>query len=213
MRVSMDEAIAGKSGADACEGRRSLRNDVGGGWSQIPSRPALYPRAFSRADFILGYTDFRVETPILEGKMQEFPKSDRPSKGGRRPFVPTRRQRDKVTLLIAAGFPEPAIAIAIGCCQNTLRRYFATELQNGRVLRRLENLLRLERQAAAGSVGAMRILEGIFCRAENKQLQVKGKAEARPSKRVLAQRAAAAAGGVGSGWGDDLAWSSGGRPQ
>jgi hypothetical protein len=61
--------------------------------------------------------------------MQEFPKSDRPSKGGRRPFVPTRRQRDKVTLLIAAGFPEPAIAIAIGCCQNTLRRYFATELQ------------------------------------------------------------------------------------
>ena len=172
-----------------------------------------YPRAFSRADFILGYTDFRVETPILEGKMQEFPKSDRPSKGGRRPFVPTRRQRDKVTLLIAAGFPEPAIAIAIGCCQNTLRRYFATELQNGRVLRRLENLLRLERQAAAGSVGAMRILEGIFCRAENKQLQVKGRAEARPSKRVLAQRAAATAGGVGSGWGDDLAWSSGGRPQ
>jgi hypothetical protein len=114
-------------------------------------------------------------------------------------------------LLIAAGFPEAAIAIAIGCCQNTLRRYFATELQNGRVLRRLENLLRLERQAASGSVGAMRILEGIFCRAENKQ--VKGKAEARPSKRVLAQRAAATAGGVGSGWGDDLAWSSGGRPQ
>ena len=111
--------------------------------------------------------------------MQEFPKSDRPSKGGRRPFVPTRRQRDKVTLLIAAGFPEPAIAIAIGCCQNTLRRYFATELQNGRVLRRLE----------------------------------KGRAEGPPSKRVLAQRAAATAGGVGSGWGDDLAWSSGGRPQ
>jgi hypothetical protein len=116
-------------------------------------------------------------------------------------------------LLIAAGFPEAAIAIAIGCCQNTLRRNFATELQNGRVLRRLENLLRLERQAAAGSVGAMRILEGIFCRAENKQLQVKGKAVPRPSKRVLAQRAATTAGGAGSGWGDDLAWSSGGRPQ
>ena len=38
----------------------------------------------------------------------------------------------------------------------------------------------------------------------------KGKAE---PKRVLAQRAAATAGGMGSGWGDDLAWSSGGRPQ
>ena len=41
----------------------------------------------------------------------------------------------------------------------------------------------------------------------------KGKAEDRPSKRVLAQGAAATAGGVGSGWGDDLAWSSGGQPQ
>ena len=166
----------------------------------------------SRADFILGYTDFRAETLISEGKMQEFAKSDRPSKGGRRPFVPTRRQRDKATLLIAAGFPEPAIAIAIGCCQNTLRRYFATELENGRAIRRAQNLQRLERAAAAGSVGAMRILEGIFGRAETKQ-PGKDKAEARPSKRILAQRAAATAGGAGTPWGSDLDWSNGGRPQ
>ena len=159
----------------------------------------------------MGYSVFRVETPILEGKMQEFPKSDRPSKGGRRAFVPTRRQRDKATLLAAASFSEPQIATVIGCCQNTLRKHFAAEIQNGRAIRRAENLQRLEQAAAAGSVAAMRILEGIFGRAESKQPQ--GKVETRPSKRVLAQRAAATAGGVGSGWGDDLVWPDGRRPQ
>jgi hypothetical protein len=39
-----------------------------------------------------------------------------------------------------------------------------------------------------------------------------GKGKGEP-KRVIAQRAAATAGGAASGWGDDLAWSSGGRPQ
>ena len=68
--------------------------------------PPLYPHAPSRADFILGYTDFRAESPILEGKMQELPKSDRPSKGGRRALHPDAKQRDRVALLIAGGIPS-----------------------------------------------------------------------------------------------------------
>jgi hypothetical protein len=44
--------------------------------------------------------------------------------------------------------------------------------------------------------------------AEAKQLR-HGRAGPRPSKRALAQRAAATAGGVGSGWGDDLVWPDG----
>jgi hypothetical protein len=39
-----------------------------------------------------------------------------------------------------------------------------------------------------------------------------GKAEARPGKRVAAQRAAAAAGGMDTPWGEDL-WPDGRRPQ
>jgi hypothetical protein len=166
--------------------------------------------------FFLGYTDFRAETPISEGnpisegKMQEFSKPDPSSKGGRRAFVPTRSQRDTVTLLIAAGFSEPAIASVIGCCQNTLRRYFATELETGRAARRAENLLRLEQSAAVGHVGAMKTLEAIFDRAETKQQPPKGKAEGRVSKRARAALAAATAGGPE--WGDDL-WPDGHRPQ
>jgi hypothetical protein len=142
--------------------------------------------------------------------MQEFAKSDPPSTGGRHAFVPTREQRDTVMLLIAASFSEPQIAAVIGICQNTLRRHFAQELQNGRAVRRGENLRRLEQAAAAGHVGAMKVLEAIFDRAETRQLG-KGKVEAGPTTKKAAAARAAVTAGQGSEWGDDLVWPS--RPR
>jgi hypothetical protein len=161
----------------------------------------------------LGYNDFRAETPILEGKMPEFAKSDQPSKGGRAPFNPTAKQRDRVALLAAGGIPQPAIAAMLGCCERTLRNHFGAELEMGRGVKRAENLERLEAAAKGGSIGAMKTLEAIFGHAETKQLQGKSKAAPQPSKRVLAQRAAATAGGARTPWGSDLDWSNGGRPQ
>ena len=57
--------------------------------------------------------------------MPEFAKSDQPSKSGRAPFNPTAKQRDRVALLAAGGIPQPAIAAMLGCCERTLRNYFA----------------------------------------------------------------------------------------
>jgi hypothetical protein len=157
----------------------------------------------------MGYTDFRAETSILEGKMPEFAKSDQPSKGGRPPFNPTAKQRDQVALLAAGGIPQPAIAAMLGCCERTLRNHFRAELEMGRFVKRAENFERIEAAAKAGSIGAMKTLEAIFGRAETKQ---PGKDKAEP-KRVLAQRAAATAGGAGTPWGSDLDWSNDRRPQ
>jgi hypothetical protein len=145
--------------------------------------------------------------------MPEFTKSDQPSKGGRPPFKPTATQRDRVALMAAGGIPQPAIAAMLGCCERTLRYCFKAELEIGRGVKRAENLERLEAAAKGGSIGAMKTLEAIFGHAETKQLQGKSKPEARPSKRTLAARAAAAAGGAGTPWGSDLDWSTGGRPQ
>jgi len=143
--------------------------------------------------------------------MPEFTKSDRPSKGGRRPFKPTAAQRDRVALLAAGGIPQPAIAAVLGCCESTLRDCFKAELDTGRGVKRAENLERLEAAAKEGSIGAMKTLEAIFGHAETKQLQGKSKPE---SKRTAAARAAAAAGGAGTPWGSDLDyWSADGRPQ
>ena len=69
---------------------------------------------------------------------------------------------------------------------------------------------------SGGAAGQRRRDEnpGVHLRsAETKQLQVKSKAEAQPSKRVLAQRAAATAGGARTPWGSESHWSetAGGR--
>ena len=144
--------------------------------------------------------------------MPENAKPHPSSKRGRPPFNPTAKQRDLVMLLTAGGLTEPAIAAVLGCCERTLRNHFGAELEMGCGVKRAENLERLEAAAKGGSIGAMKTLEAIFGHAETKQLQGRNKPEARPTKRVLAQRAAANAGGAGTPWGSDLDWSNGGRP-
>jgi len=115
-------------------------------------------------------------------------------------------------LLAAASFSEPQIAIAIGCCQNTLRKCLGQELKNGRTIKKAELLERLELASRKGSISATRTLMQAFDRGEHRQ-PLDGKPEARPSKRTLAARAAATAGGAGTPWGSDLDWSNGRRPQ
>lgn len=53
------------------------------------------------------------------------------SKGGRPPFNPTEDQRRIVNVMAAGGFQHDAIAYAIGCSDETLRKYFRDELDSG----------------------------------------------------------------------------------
>ena len=69
-------------------------------------------------------------------------------------------------------------------------------------------------QPAAARVQAARLLIAARDQAAGTKRPANGKgSEAQPSKRVLAQRAAATAGGARTPWGSDLDWSNGGRPQ
>lgn len=53
------------------------------------------------------------------------------SKGGRPPFQPTDEQRRLVEVMSAGGFQQDAIAYAIGISDDTLRKYFSTEIAAG----------------------------------------------------------------------------------
>jgi predicted transcriptional regulator len=74
-------------------------------------------------------------------------------------FVPSKSQRSRVVLLVAAGFSEPSIADVLGICQNTLRKHFPEELRSGRYRKLAENLDRLDRAAAKGNVTAQKYLD------------------------------------------------------
>jgi hypothetical protein len=79
-------------------------------------------------------------------------------KPGPRPFKPTSEQRRRVELAIATGMTLPAIAAALDISRSTLSKLFAAEIGSGRAKRRLENVCRLDKQAAAGNTAATKAL-------------------------------------------------------
>jgi hypothetical protein len=115
-------------------------------------------------------------------------------KRGRPSFKPTRRMRNMVEICVAGGLSLQETATVLGICQNTLRANFPDELQNGRARKFAEILVRLDRAAARGSVGAMKFLLTV----------VLGGTSAVIGKKELKQRAAADVLDGGSEWGDDL---------
>jgi hypothetical protein len=135
-------------------------------------------------------------------------KPDPTSKRGRKAFVPTVKQRDRVMLLTAGGLTEPAIAAVLGCCERTLRKCFKAELATGRGVKRAQNLERLEAAARKGNVSAMRG-ESQELRAGETAAVRRERAEAavreRTSKRQLLEQDARTA-GRNSDWGELLDW-------
>lgn len=78
------------------------------------------------------------------------------------PFKPTAKQRKDVTLYVAGGMSEPAIAAEIGICQNTLRKHFPDEIDAGHQRELAANLRRLRKAADKGNVTAMKHLDAKF---------------------------------------------------
>lgn len=81
---------------------------------------------------------------------------------GPKPFVPTLADRHRVQLAIAVGMTLPEIASALDISRSSLSKLFSADIASGRAKRRLDNVCRLDRAAAAGSVAAMRTLATMF---------------------------------------------------
>jgi hypothetical protein len=108
------------------------------------------------------------------------------------PHKPTGRLRKKVCLLVAAGMSEPEVATALKMARETLRKYYADELLNGRASFRRELLEMLETAARKGSVAAMKHLD----------LRTSGEAVSQPPLvgKKIEQAKAAATAGAGTVW-------------
>ena len=141
---------------------------------------------------------------------------------GQPSFKPTARHRKDVMLFKAAGLSEPAIAAAVGISQNTLRKYFAVELETGRDVQRAKNLKRMVKAADKGSVTAQKALHAIFDQGDksdllqdpdfgaDRQLAAEEKVLKRVTKKDLVHTEAVNA-GANSEWADDLPAPSGTR--
>lgn len=86
---------------------------------------------------------------------------------GRPAFQVTDRNRNKVKLLLALGWSNERVAHAVECSTATLKRYFRAELKVRDQMRdRLdaERLMLVAEQAAAGNIGAHRVLGNLIDR-------------------------------------------------
>lgn len=102
---------------------------------------------------------------------------------------------------------EPAIAAAVGICQNTLRKHFDDELCAGRNRELAANLKRARIAADKGNVAAIKFLDSKFGVAAADHSFAAPEAQPdRPEKLGKKEQAIRAAGTAGQGttWGQDL---------
>src|SRR5690242_7336605 len=99
------------------------------------------------------------------------------------------------------------ICQAIGVADETLKKYFADELQHGSSCRRAERIELLYKAARKGSVTAIRALEQMSAAGAiddaAAEFEAKVQAPRKLGKKEQAEEAASTA-GIGTDWGDDL---------
>jgi len=126
---------------------------------------------------------------------------------GRPEFKPTDEMRAKVEECIGCGMTHEDIARAIGCCDKTLEKHFADELQYGRARKRSEALELIWASARKGNVSAQKKLVDmtgtLAAHAAWDDAESRQPAPLKLGKKEQ-QAIAAATAGIGSEWGDDL---------
>lgn len=110
------------------------------------------------------------------------PRPKRSGAGGRKPYKPSDREREKVEILVSSGMTVEEIARALAITEPTLRKHFVRELETGALRKRGEMLVALNRAALKGNVAAVREALAIMDRArlEHLQDQVRGSGKAKP---------------------------------
>jgi hypothetical protein len=98
-----------------------------------------------------------------ERKAASSSPSPRKRKRGRRPYVPSPADKQRVSLAVAAGLTLKEISAAIDLPVRSVSRTFAEELASGRAKVLMEALVLLRKSAIAGNVSAQRTIVQI-CR-------------------------------------------------
>lgn len=85
---------------------------------------------------------------------------------GRKPWKPSKEQRDDVMLMRAAGMSKPKIAAVIGTTETALVRECSVELDSIHYRKKLKQLRNLEKAADKGNVAAQKALLTIYSKGE-----------------------------------------------
>lgn len=121
----------------------------------------------------------------------DAPAAPAPRRAGRKRYVPSLADREKVRLWEAARTPHAVQANMLGITEPTLRRAFAKDLEFAREKVRAETLALLQREAKAGSVPAIKALREAIDDAALRDLEAAAPApvKEKPERQSLGKKA------------------------
>lgn len=101
---------------------------------------------------------------------------------GRPAHVATDENRNKVSVLRAAGFEVLEIAAKMGVSEKTLRKYYFPELEKGALEKRAELALKLYEVAMSGNVSALKAFADLLEKGQALPPPPKPEADDKPEK-------------------------------
>jgi DNA-binding CsgD family transcriptional regulator len=112
---------------------------------------------------------------------------------GRRSYVPTDEEREKVRVLKAGAMSNEAIAVAIGISEPTLSKHFSSDLEIGAAKVTAEILIARYNSAKAGNVAAQNKLLELAgaVRAQDKRTRAPKKMGKKEEQQMAAEKATA----------------------
>lgn len=121
---------------------------------------------------------------------EETPRQPRESeaRGGRPEHIPTKRNRERVEVLVAAGQTQWQIAAVLRVSVPTLVKHYAAELDDGRARKDAAVLEALYAGAKKGNVGAIRTWLGRLRPAEGPHDQPSAAPRAEPTGMALGKK-------------------------
>ncbi|MBN6819533.1 hypothetical protein JRF84_08010 [Methylobacterium organophilum] len=125
----------------------------------------------------------------------------------KKPWSPTRAQRDQVEMMVAVNASVREISLALGVTANTLRKHCKVELALGRSRKRAELVALLWGSARGGNVSAQKKLVEMTDLAAAEAAFVPAEPEAEKPRRLGKKEEAALAAetaGQGTDWASDL---------
>ncbi|WP_430261926.1 hypothetical protein [Neorhizobium sp. DAR64862/K0K3] len=103
-----------------------------------------------------------------------MPFVDKPSKRGRPSHEVTKKNRNRVSMLLALGWTNPRIASALGVTLPTLHKYYFYELRSREVARDRMELRRIElawELSEKGNVGALKEFGKLMERSDRMEIE------------------------------------------
>ena len=106
------------------------------------------------------------DRPLKKPRKRKSRAKPNPQKGGRKPHIPTGRQREQVEAMFGMGIPANYIAALIGVSETTIKDRYMEEMRLGAIKAKVQVVGALFKKCIGGDINAIKLYLGKMWRDE-----------------------------------------------